>query len=430
VLRKLIRGDLINLAKLRDLFFPPVGASMMPWPLQHVMDEVMYELRKAAELLYITARNQLFPILWVFRPPKLLWYLLDSRGFYRLTLLTPTYRTAEDKEYGVLLSTFARCLPPPMGGESPDALRMLLYQSQQVLFTGHFIRHSMALSPDQQAGPQLHQGLEDVLVDLVCELALHPPADKTAELRRWNFLCDVLFLKSVGGGVRHIHLSRFIRAVLTRMAREAPGRKSQRIVWLVLQLMFGDRNFLRDDWAQSLRTGQRSLFDALADMHAPIDPTTVATAERQPQPWLVVELAMACLMNRAILTAFLTASQGVTSKYGPSFESEMQLLSAYVEGTEPVFGPADAPSLTLRSFQKFVLAASAVSSEKVTAELFEHQCGAFFSISSKTTTFTFSSSLCPFERTLLLNLSVCMQASMARAKRAGSGYRAVTRGSQ
>lgn len=369
VVRKLLRDDLVNLAKLREFSSPPIGSAVLPWPLHHVMDEVAYELRKAAELLYITSRNQLFPIFWTFRPP-IRFYSVDARGFYRQALLYPSYDLSESKEYALLLASFARCLPPPCGAETPDGLRLQLLQSNQIIFTAHLLW--LRMNPSDQRMP-LHQGLEDVIVDIVTSLIINPPEDPVAEQCRWNVVCDALVLNTLPS-TRSIVSQRFVRSVLTRVAREAPGLKSRRFVWLVLQLVFGDRNFLRADWEESHRSGQRTLIDALADVYEPASSDHVSAADLT-RPWCAVDLAMACLLNRASLTSFIDSTQIMTTKLGPHLERDLRLLSSVLERSDSVIDQADCADLSIQSFQRFVLSASAVSSEKVTAELFLQQRG-------------------------------------------------------
>lgn len=41
----------------------------------------------------------------------------------------------------------------------------------------------------------------------------------------------------------------------------------RRLVWLVLQLVFGEHNFLRADWEESIRVGRRPLVDLVSDVY-------------------------------------------------------------------------------------------------------------------------------------------------------------------
>ena len=81
----LIRGDIIHLAKLHGYFNSADSAaavSRLPWPLAHVIEAISRELRRAAELVSVTARQRLFPVFWVYRAANPRWYMLDEDGFY------------------------------------------------------------------------------------------------------------------------------------------------------------------------------------------------------------------------------------------------------------------------------------------------------------------------------------------------------------
>jgi hypothetical protein len=162
VLQRLVHGDLIHTAKLRGHFEAARAGgggggggggaaagsgggggggggggessepSTLPWPLVHALEAVSNELRRVAELTSITARQRLFPVFWVNRAANPRWYMLDKDGFYSDVLLLPSsHRVPDSREFAGLMKTLAVCLPLRREGGRPEALKSMMFLTQQ-----------------------------------------------------------------------------------------------------------------------------------------------------------------------------------------------------------------------------------------------------------------------------------------------------------